>query len=776
LWFYPDLKGEAPVVYLGDEGETNLLAASMQDFVCLLARGKNVNLTETDQDRNIENIWTTIYNWKIEDLAEAYQISTKKAQKDLNKHIAIFQKEVNANFTCRTEKELFANVKTHPDFVKWIDALREKHHNEILSETTTNDDPLYLDLSYKDLTEVPKSILDNLEITTLDLSHNKITKIPEFIKELKNLKALHLDHNQLTEIPEYLSVFKHLVELYLSGNNISEVPKFIENFKNLKRLYFSENKLKSIDLDFTKIKNLTHLTLYLNSNLEYINPSIFKLKHLIHVDYDETKLEKTLSELDFIAQSNSELILDDITEIEEGDLEKIEQVHKKRIELFPSWKTYYDYACFIQYHRKTNFEQAKELYKKSEELIGEIHLFERPEFYTNFAKLYYYHLKKDFDIAADLYKKAVTLAPENQYCLKMYASFAKYKLKDYKLADDLYKKLASINRFDTSHKEEYADFLQYTYKKPKKALQTYAQLLRMKPNNKKYLKKYAEILSFYLDKPKKAVKIFKKLLKEKKSEDNYFNYIATLQNLDTDKEVLRKVFEEGIKNHPKDKYINSEYVDFLLENKEEEKVETLIKEKSNKHFYFKYILHLLEEEKFDKAELFLAKALEKHPKSKYILEARLHFLIDQNKGNKVIIETAKTLLKLSKDKEQRKELEQIIASKEDIPEDLSEFDALIASQNGDINALLENAALAMSDNDFSKSVALLNAVEKIDAFQYDMLSIKMSLHEINKGEEKAKSFLKDKLKNSPKNLNVLLLLIGENIKIEKNEVVKNTRF
>ena len=147
-------------------------------------------------------------------------------------------------------------------------------------------------------------------------------------------------------------------------------------------------------------------------------------------------------------------------------------------------------------------------------------------------------------------------------------------------------------------------------------------------------------------------------------------------------------------------------------------------------------------------------------------------LTNQNKGNKEILETAKTLLKLSKDESQRKKLELIIASKEDVSEDLSEFDTLIASKNGDINALLKSTALAMSDNDFSKSVALLNAVEKIDAFQYDMLSMKMSLLKMNKGEEKAMSFLKNKLKNSPKNLNVLLLLINENLKIEKNEAVK----
>ena len=40
LWFYPSLKTEPPVVFLGSEGESYLVAADISDFIQQLASGK----------------------------------------------------------------------------------------------------------------------------------------------------------------------------------------------------------------------------------------------------------------------------------------------------------------------------------------------------------------------------------------------------------------------------------------------------------------------------------------------------------------------------------------------------------------------------------------------------------------------------------------------------------------------------------------------------------------------------------------------------------------
>ncbi|MBL4900896.1 MAG: hypothetical protein JKX76_14900 [Colwellia sp.] len=40
LWFYPDLQGEPPVIFLGSEGERSIVANNCNDFVKQVASGK----------------------------------------------------------------------------------------------------------------------------------------------------------------------------------------------------------------------------------------------------------------------------------------------------------------------------------------------------------------------------------------------------------------------------------------------------------------------------------------------------------------------------------------------------------------------------------------------------------------------------------------------------------------------------------------------------------------------------------------------------------------
>jgi Leucine-rich repeat (LRR) protein len=113
-----------------------------------------------------------------------------------------------------------------------------------------------LDLSYKNLTEIPESIgmLSNLK--RLDLAHNELTTLPESIGMLSNLEVLSLRMNNLTNLPESIGMLSKLEELYLQYNNLIDITESIGSLPNLQVLYLDNNKLIAINESLTKIKAL----------------------------------------------------------------------------------------------------------------------------------------------------------------------------------------------------------------------------------------------------------------------------------------------------------------------------------------------------------------------------------------------------------------------------------------------------------------------------------------------------------------------------------------
>ena len=133
---------------------------------------------------------------------------------------------------------------------------------------------------------------------------------------------------------------------------MTKIPSFIEKMKHLKCLYLDENDIKSMKLDFTQMKSLEFLNICENPNFEFIDPSIYKSTSLLSLSYDDTKLENSLSNLDFISKSISESILDDIEDnldeldgdIPKKERKKIEAVLQKRVDLYPSRENHHHFA------------------------------------------------------------------------------------------------------------------------------------------------------------------------------------------------------------------------------------------------------------------------------------------------------------------------------------------------------------------------------------------------------------------------------------------------
>jgi len=89
LWYYPELKTEAPVVYIGDCGELAFVAPSFQDFVCLLSKGKLI-CAGGDDDGNSNSIirqWGDFddFDEQLDELALENDKDIEETKKLLNK-------------------------------------------------------------------------------------------------------------------------------------------------------------------------------------------------------------------------------------------------------------------------------------------------------------------------------------------------------------------------------------------------------------------------------------------------------------------------------------------------------------------------------------------------------------------------------------------------------------------------------------------------------------------------------------------------------------------
>ena len=135
----------------------------------------------------------------------------------------------------------------------------------------------------------------NLEIknhnqSTIDLSNKNLREIPKEIFELKNLKKLILRNNKIKTIPSDIENLKRLETLDLSGNNISNFYAKICTLKNLKILNLNNNLVKSIPLQISNLKKLR--SLHLSKNKLKIFPThVYSLENLRELDISNNEIE-----------------------------------------------------------------------------------------------------------------------------------------------------------------------------------------------------------------------------------------------------------------------------------------------------------------------------------------------------------------------------------------------------------------------------------------------------------------------------------------------------
>lgn len=112
----------------------------------------------------------------------------------------------------------------------------------------------YLDLSDREIIEVPPEIGSLVNLEELYLQNNKIVKLPPEIGSLTNLKHLYLHNNKIVELPSEIGSLKKLEFLWIHQNQIVELPPEMSNLIEPPLIYL-DKKVKNIPYNlklFTK--------------------------------------------------------------------------------------------------------------------------------------------------------------------------------------------------------------------------------------------------------------------------------------------------------------------------------------------------------------------------------------------------------------------------------------------------------------------------------------------------------------------------------------------
>ena len=142
-----------------------------------------------------------------------------------------------------------------------------------------NMNTVVLNLSRKNLTNLPSSIGKLKKLEELILTDNDLTSIPPQIGNLKKLDRLFLGDNYLTSLPSSIGNLKNLMYIDSGGNLLNSLPESIFKLKRLEELKLSQNNLKSVPRQIGNLKNLKVLGLAANK-LTSIPKEIGKLKKL----------------------------------------------------------------------------------------------------------------------------------------------------------------------------------------------------------------------------------------------------------------------------------------------------------------------------------------------------------------------------------------------------------------------------------------------------------------------------------------------------------------
>lgn len=159
----------------------------------------------------------------------------------------------------------------------------------------------HLDLRDNKLTSLPSTIYQLGALKVLDVSNNKLSKLPEVesgqadLSNLKDLTHLYLANTQLTDVPSTIYELINLEELDISENALKELPKVEEGAAGLSNLtkltYLNLRKTQLVDLpaEIERLQGLITLSLAENQ-LKSLPPQVGQLRQLTELYLYENQL------------------------------------------------------------------------------------------------------------------------------------------------------------------------------------------------------------------------------------------------------------------------------------------------------------------------------------------------------------------------------------------------------------------------------------------------------------------------------------------------------
>ena len=175
------------------------------------------------------------------------------------------------------------------------------------------------------LSSQPRYYVTNGHISKLRITGwNNISSLPESIANLVNLQELDLGWNNLTYLPENIGNLVNVRKLHLWGNKLTSLPESFGNLVNLQELELSDNPLVSLSNISLEVLKIAHIptddliskgqSLFLSDNInelfnyyqkspstlaqQYItNPKSLTYDEKERLSYEAGYLEKEILEL-----------------------------------------------------------------------------------------------------------------------------------------------------------------------------------------------------------------------------------------------------------------------------------------------------------------------------------------------------------------------------------------------------------------------------------------------------------------------------------------------
>ncbi|KAH1021100.1 hypothetical protein HUJ04_010659 [Dendroctonus ponderosae] len=228
-----------------------------------------------------------------------------------------------------------SHVKEHlvnPEGLRTIDlsknAIRDLENYQFDNYTSL----VHMNLSFNNITDLPRYVFRNQKLKTLSLSHNHLQALPFQVFAMEHMTELDLSYNYLATFLDHFFKFNKYIEILLLNNN--RIAKLTSNaladLTDLRRLDLSNNALGHIAKGlFDSLNKLEYLNLAYNPLTTLASGTFRGLRNLLELDLSGNKFTHLTFGLMHFSQHLLSLTLDDTA---------IEELHNSELLGVPSLK------------------------------------------------------------------------------------------------------------------------------------------------------------------------------------------------------------------------------------------------------------------------------------------------------------------------------------------------------------------------------------------------------------------------------------------------------